>query len=1498
MSKRFFPDWQTFAYKYRGREQDAFEDLARNLFRKEMGINYGLFQRVNHKGNETDVVENDGKVIGFQAKFFKNGIDADNIIHSMRGAKERNPNQTHYYIYCNCTFGEPKPRKNAKIDEPVPDKTKEEEKIENAAKDLGLILIWKLDHAVLDEVNAERWIYEVFFCVEENLENLIGEEKRHSEIAFGKVDYACFYNGQKLHIKRDYALKQISNLQPGSTCIIFGDGGCGKTALLHEFFDNHTDEIPICYRKATSMNVNNLAQVFHQGDMYGFTDFKEAYKNCEKKYFVIDSAERLDEIEDDTIIQELIKGLLEDHWIILFTVRTVFLTDLLNILTCELHLNNTAKIQIDQLTEKELKSFAKRNGIQLPKDILLFDRIKNLFYLSLFTEYYEEINTYSDVRTFMEFVWDKKIKGERGRKGYIRESEFEKFISDRMKAGTFFLPQRNYTSETFYSLVKDDIIADDPSKGLFITHDIFEEWGMYRLVDRYWEERETIIGFLSKLGETRAVRRAFRLWLKDKVTENLDSVKALTDAAFTPSLPQNWKDEVLCAILQSDRAKLLLQDLEEMIVYNYEGLSEKIIWSLRVGCRYVKEVTNYKDFYIAQYAPFGSGWEYIIDLVYKNKDEVQLCLWLPLLQDWSKSNHRGETTRKAGLMMIDYYQTEEYKREGWHDGIRKRVHEIINDSVWEIKDELTNLLHKCIEDRELSDDLPEFILQESYGAFNIHFALPQVVAGLCLFYWKERKEDDDSSRWHSHWGYNAFGLDEYGVGSKYFPAGAMQTPTITLLIADEKTGVGFVVKLMNGCVEKYSCSEWKDSLDKVEVIDGNGKKNWQWHSQALWCTYRGTSSPVVPYSLQSVHMALERYMLNLSRDGKFAQCKAIMKRLLFECHSSSVSAVVASLVLAYPNQFWEEALVLFRTIVFIQEDARRALLEHEARSLCGIGGVLNMDVYKERMETCNQEFRKSHIENVCLNYQFIGSRDLDEEKNERLIQTIYGILDEHRKMLRKAKGKEKQLLEILLSRMDRRRLTIKSQERVKGGIAIQFETLLTPEAKLMSESSEMENQERCKYLGLQNWAIALFKGERGAIKQIYDDSPHKAIEDAQLLEKELEEGRQQFLTGYETLNWVSASMIKFHQKVMTDDELAWCKRIIDQKISNYQGVPDVLDGIMACIHVVPLLIELYPEEKERYIEIFLKCLKLPNYGNNSISDCVITAIQTFDLWKKNTSLMEKLLVSYIHIVENTELQPRHLKLILGLLPNNPNAEHEKIAVKYLELISSFFEGSDDFHNRDFHNGLFEIIDTIALLFLRTDSNVILENIHLTNEIVKDRYLSQSYLTKLILEEDSHKKPDRFWKIWNSYRELVPGLIARGGDTQLKTYTLNILWNEDAKEWHSLRREDLDFFNYLGEQCMGNHTIFEGIVKILTTIGHSYKTEGMKWISTAIEKNSGMTLVNSNALMYLELVMMPYVYGNKMMIRSSHELLAQVRTILNFMVAKSSVTGYLLRDMVS
>lgn len=166
MNNHQFPSWKSFEYKNCDREQKAFEDLARALFRRELGVSGGLFQRMSHKGNETCVVEIDGKIIGFQAKFFEKEINADKIIHSMREAKDENPQQTHYYIYCNKTFGNPKLRKGAKKTDSIPPKTLKEEKIESVATELGLTLVWKLDKAILDEVNEDENIRKVFFEVE------------------------------------------------------------------------------------------------------------------------------------------------------------------------------------------------------------------------------------------------------------------------------------------------------------------------------------------------------------------------------------------------------------------------------------------------------------------------------------------------------------------------------------------------------------------------------------------------------------------------------------------------------------------------------------------------------------------------------------------------------------------------------------------------------------------------------------------------------------------------------------------------------------------------------------------------------------------------------------------------------------------------------------------------------------------------------------------------------------------------------------------------------------------------------------------------------------------------------------------------------------------------------------------------------------------------------------------------------------------------------------
>lgn len=1492
MINRFFPNWESFAFKYQGREQDAFENLARTLFRKELGLRVGLFQRMNQKGNETTVVEKDGKVIGFQAKFFKDEIDENNIIHSMKGAKEDNPKQTHYYIYCNLSFGEPKPRKGSKKTDPKPEKTLKEEKIDNAAAELGLTLVWKMNQALLDEANEEYWIYDVFFNVEGKLENLVIEESKHTRTALASIGYSCSFHNQVIHVNRNPAIKRLEDLPVSSIFVIHGDGGCGKTAILHEFLEMHHEDYPVYYRKASVLNVQNLAQVFHQGNLYAMEDFINAYKSSDRKYFIIDSAEHLEEIADDNIIPLLIQLLLDEGWCVVFTVRTVYLSDLLNYLSFRLNQKNVPLESVEPLTEHELVTISRKYGIQLPTDSNLRDRLRNLFYLNLYTQFYDEMDSKYDELSFMQLIWEKKIKGNNKRRGFIRENEFESFIEEKLNTGKVFLSPNKYTSEEFYSLIEDEVIALDPINGLFITHDIFEEWGLYRLVEKAWQKKISLADFFASLGETRFVRRTFRIWLKDKVGRDVEAIKPLAQDAFTEEILGLWKDEVLCAVLTSDKAKILLSDVEGKILDNTDGFRDKVIWALRVGSQYVREVIKVKDFYWPLFVPIGSGWKYIIDLLYQHKERIDLTPWLPVLQDWTKSNYYSETTRKAGLMVIEYYLGSTYHDLRYHDGVKKQVCEIINNAIWVIRDEVKDLLQKCVTDKRLCNDLPMFALSENTSALNIQMALPDVVADLCLFYWKD-KEDEDDRYYHPRLRGSCFGIDEDRIASRYFPPGARQTPTFTLLVSNEKTTVDFIIRLVNECVEIYARLDCQEPIVKVDIKDENGVSNWQWHNGTLWGMYRGMGAQV-SYTLQSVHMALEQYLLNLSKEEKFEHCKRIMRRLLFESHSSSLTAVVASLVLAYPDKYWREALVIFRTAVFFATDNQRALNENEMESFYGIGYTLNPDITKERLETCKQEFRKKTLETVCLDYQFFGNqKELNGEQCDLLIQSIYGILDEHRKLL--DKDSNQTLLEIQLSRMDRRRLRIKEQTRVDGGLQIQFDTELGEEARKVSDGAAVDQQEMFKYLGLLNWAMAKMMGETPP-NHTFDDDWTKALIDAKTLQKELEEGRVPFLTDTNTTSWVAPCLLKFYIEELSSSDLKWCKRIVEQKLDGFKCLADVMDGTTACIHVVPRLIEFFPEEKDKYFAILLRCLLAPDYGNNlSSRECVIAAVRTFDLWAKESRAMHSLVDNLIECVEADERldDTLALNIISGIIPDNPDEPLISYTVSYLKRIPKLLEdGNDTVH------AMFSVIENLAHMFLRVNNKEILDCLEYSMPIVKESYLGDAFLSHIIIEADRQNIPDRFWLIWNSYRDSLPDLVSWGNCQQLRTYLLNIQWNDGIKEWRCLKRDNLDFFAYVADNFGGNAVVLECIAKALNNIAHAYQTEGMEWIAKAIVNHPTINLAGTNALFYLEQVLIEYVYANKMQIRKKQELHEQIRSILSFMVNKNSVTGFVLRDLVS
>lgn len=237
-----YPNWLDFAYKNQGRENESFENLARTLFKMELGIEWGLFQRVNQKGNETAVVKKEGRVIGFQAKYFDHTINTNSIIQSMQKAKEENPNQTHYYIYCNKAFGNPNRRKDSERTDAISKKTQKEENIESAAKKLNLIIVWRLDKDILDAVSKNEWLKNMFFNktmpkLEDKQSGLLSKPIKFNNIRFLPN---LFFTGRE-----EYMHTIESLLDSGSTrtqrLFISGMGGVGKSEMARQYVINHRD---------------------------------------------------------------------------------------------------------------------------------------------------------------------------------------------------------------------------------------------------------------------------------------------------------------------------------------------------------------------------------------------------------------------------------------------------------------------------------------------------------------------------------------------------------------------------------------------------------------------------------------------------------------------------------------------------------------------------------------------------------------------------------------------------------------------------------------------------------------------------------------------------------------------------------------------------------------------------------------------------------------------------------------------------------------------------------------------------------------------------------------------------------------------------------------------------------------------------------------------------------------------------------------------------------
>ena len=192
--------------------------------------------------------------------------------------------------------------------------------------------------------------------------------------------------------------------------ILSGVAGVGKTAVIKDFYEAIKDTAPFFVFKATQFkNIQHVNLLFKNYGEITASDFINEYNDISPKYAVIDSAEKLSEIEDQDVFRSFLSDLLENGWSIIFTVRHTYLDDLRFQLK-EVYNTSFASLNIPNLALEEIENIANDNTFLLPSNERLATLLMTPLYLDEYLQNYPNINKDINYADFRDIIWKKQIE--------------------------------------------------------------------------------------------------------------------------------------------------------------------------------------------------------------------------------------------------------------------------------------------------------------------------------------------------------------------------------------------------------------------------------------------------------------------------------------------------------------------------------------------------------------------------------------------------------------------------------------------------------------------------------------------------------------------------------------------------------------------------------------------------------------------------------------------------------------------------------------------------------------------------------------------------------------------------------------------------------------------------------------------------------------------------------------------------------------------------------
>lgn len=1564
------PNWHNFQAKFNDNPQNYFEWFCYLLFCQEFNKAAGIFRYKNQSGIETNPITKDSEVIGWQAKFYSTTLSdhKKELIETVTKSKRDYPDLTKIIIYTNQEWGQGK-------DDNDPVAKKE---VEQKAEESRIKVEWRTSsffESPLVVIENES-IAKHFFNLGKSIFDLLDEKRRHTENVLLEIQTNIDFNGKKIEIDRgELSRKLRADLNQKQILVINGVGGVGKTAVIKKLYENVKDDIPFYVFKASEFNTDNINDLFKE---YVLQDFIDAHKDEINKIVVIDSAEKLLDLTNTDPFKEILVALIKAKWQVIFTTRNNYIEDL-NYQFIEIYQITPGNFDVQDLTSTELAEISRTNKFNLPEDGKLLDLIKNPFYLNEYLRFYTGENI--DYANFKEKLWSRIIT----KTNPARERCFLTTAFQRANEGQFFVTP-NCDSQILNVLVKDGILGYETA-GYFITHDIYEEWALEKKIAADYIRKAQNKEFFEKIGVSLPIRRSFRNWVSEQLLLDDESIRQfIAEIIIANDIAAFWKDELWISILLSDHSATFFELFKEELIGNDQALLRRLAFLLRLACKevdndFLKQLgVNNLNLFSMKYVmtkPKGSGWQSTIRFINDNLDKIgvkNIHFALPVIHDWNRKIKEGETTKLSSLIALKYYQwtieEDVYLPRRVDNG---NFLQTILHGASEIKTELEGvfqdvLRNKWSNHRDPYYDLMKVILME-LEALPVWAILPEYVLQVADLFWFQLPKQDE-------YRYHRMDIeDEFCLNAghhDYFPSSPYQTPIYWLLQFSLKKTVDFILNFTNRTVECFATMEMgKNEVHEIDVFIDEGKPIKQYICNRLWNMYRGTQ--VSTSLLESIHMALEKYFLETGKKVDSKILESWLFYLLRETKSTSISAVVASIVLAYPEKTFNVAKVLFRTKEFFLYDTNRFVLDQQhkgsllvLKNSFGGGNYKNAIHEEERIKSCDEPHRKKSIEHLALNYQYFRNEGTSEEESQERQRIIWGIFDKYYSELpdESHENDSDKTWRLCLARMDRRKMKVATEVK-DDGVVITFNPKIDPKLKEYSEMALKKSSEPMKYVPLILWAsYKKNKDERYKQYKQYENSPLLALEEVKEIIDRFEQGKDESfrLFNHSIPGDVCSLLVTDYSDKLSEEERGYCKDVI----LDYARVPltphyryQISDGTASAISALPTILQNYPVERENIKLILLLTLfDDSSVGMGGGHYSVFPSMAIHKLWESHFDDMQSLLIGYLLLKPKYENQRKKLhqeSYKKGVFEIQEERLREAFFKEYKHDLERVMENTisiDDLKNveqTDLYilNTAFQLIPLktvhavhkkLAISIIAAFANDLLSR---KREDRVEYAIRHPFLEKLtyfvlssskqdisdylkpfidgfngseaiadlfqefILAEDRLDTYDKFWQVWNLFFEKIVVLCKDGDgywyvDKIIKSYLFSQSpWNESATDWHTLKDSNSKFFADIAINIGHCPSTLYSLAKSLSNIASKYLRHGISWLSGMLTRNKNLLTdkLETDTLYYLENLVRKFIYKERERIRKTRQLKEEVLVILNFLIERGSVIGYILRENI-